>query len=1398
MLGLTVTDRVLLKHWMPEPLLDALVHPEPSPTALAEGCRCLDVALSCLMPFVPTPVLRYRIAHPEQPRIAGMKLTGSVLCADLSGFTALAAKLAATGRQGSEELSAIINHLFAALLADIHAHGGGLLQFGGDALTAFFDIGLLGNNHAALACAAALAMQQRMAEFAAIETSCGVFTLRLRIAVVYADSIFATEVGDQSHTHLVTTGRAINRVTVAQESAAPGEIVISAAMLRRTPSAQVESKSGDLYCLRRLSAAPPAPIISAPACQSSLSDSATLATLIQRIKALLPYLPPRLPARYLDATTMGGEFRPVTVLFTNFYAFDKLLALLDLVEANDADTAIVGQVLDTCYLHARNVIGRYGGSINKIDMADFGNRLMALFGAPTAYEDDPERAVRAALDLRLAMHRASQEINQIIHDWARYRANPSALLRVLNVTLPQRVGIASGVVFAGMVGSTARREYTVMGTTVNLSARLLATARDGDALLSAEVQRTTHHLTMMQPLAPLLLKGFAQPASVFRIPWARNDTDPSEAVLRRVTPLMGRTAELTQLLDLAHRALQSEGETGGHVVALIGETGIGKSRLANEVLARLCADQPSSLIMRSACQGYEQSLPYAVFARLLWQILRLTPGDPVAQAWAVQQQLDNLAPHWSRFAPLLAPLLNLPFVETELTRALPPEQRNERLQDLIVMICRALARRRPLVIVIDDLHWADASSQRLIERLAREAAGQALLLLLLYRRAPVIAEPWRDLAHHTSIELSELSPEANESLVSVLLNGDPPPEVRPILERSYGTPFFLEETVYYLMEAGVLKRNWEERWLCARPLDAIAIPSQIEQVIVARLDQLHDEARMLINVAAVIGQRLEERLLAAISSYISLSSERLDDLLEVGLLLPDESNQERVYRFQHALIRDVAYDSMLFNRRRELHAVVAAGIEQVYGAELDGQRAVVAQHWLQATQPERAFPHFLQAAQEAQSRYANHEALALYAQVCATAPWRDQSVASFDPTLAASIYDQIGDIQALIGDYAAARQSYEQGLAFLVGAKDCTARCAALERKIGSSYENQGVHEQALDWLHRAALTVAADKPPSAIVLEQARIFSDAGWVHFRRCDFDTAQRYLQQALVIFERSGCDEEQARSLNRLGGIAWQHGDLNQAQRYVERSLEASARSGDLVAQANALNNIGIITMYVGLLNTSLRYHTRAMKMNEHLGNKRGLIMSAINIGTVFYYLEDYTQAYESFSESIVHASEARDSYFKIRALLCLGFTLIGLHKWHDAEQTLMRSQKLAKHFQLASEQLDSMTALAQIALQKGALDTALERYQRALSLATNDEGEEYGRLQRLEAQLVLAQGNKKRAIELLLANEALFARLQNAPEVERTRRLLAEVQAEREIGDGVRETGDRILGTEHCM
>ncbi len=247
--------------------------------------------LDSLVPFVPSPILERQLLRPE--RIHGVYIPGTVVFADLSGFTTLASQLATAGRQSSEEISVIVNRLFAALLEEIYAGGGGVIKLGSDSLTAFFDA-QLGRDHAALACAAAFAMQQRMADFAAVPTSKGSFELRLRIAV-NSGRIFAVEVGDDAHTELVVTGRTINRIMILQEGAAPGEVVISNETRQALGEAQVQEKLKGLYLLHKLRSAP-RPLLRGP--QPANPDTPSLATLtalLQRIRIVRPYLPHGLP-----------------------------------------------------------------------------------------------------------------------------------------------------------------------------------------------------------------------------------------------------------------------------------------------------------------------------------------------------------------------------------------------------------------------------------------------------------------------------------------------------------------------------------------------------------------------------------------------------------------------------------------------------------------------------------------------------------------------------------------------------------------------------------------------------------------------------------------------------------------------------------------------------------------------------------------------------------------------------------------------------------------------------------------------------------------------------------------------------------------------------------------------
>ncbi len=709
-------------------------------------------------------------------------------------------------------------------------------------------------------------------------------------------------------------------------------------------------------------------------------------------------------------------------------------------------------------------------------------------------------------------------------------------------------------------------------------------------------------------------------------------------------------------------------------------------------------------------------------------------------------------------------------------QSLTPEQRRTRLHELIVMLCGAYARRIPLVIVVDELQWIDASSLEVLHQLATELAAYPILLILLYRPTARLDESWHDLAHSTSITLRHMNKADSEAFVAALLDGQPPPELQPIFERVDGTPFFYEEMVRYLQEIGALQRNSRDQWVCTPIIDSARLPLQIEQLIMVRLDRLDEDTRSLVQVMAAIGQHFPLQLLDAVIPATDVRDQQLRTLVQAEILDLTLDSEQTLYHFKHALLRDVAYSSMLFARRRTLHARIAGAIEHLYGANLQDYRVILARHYLDAEQPAQAFPHFLEAAHQAQARYANNEALMLYRQAAAIAPGQTATDAA-STSLATTLYENMGDVLALTGDYVLARETYDRLLKDLTSVQGLQQ--AVLQRKIANTYEHQGMLDLALTWLSQAAVSITTAPPTDTTLLLQACILSDIGWVHFRQENLPEAKQYLEQALVCSQSVQNYEEQARILNRLGGVAYTHGNITLARSYVEQSLAASEQSGDLVGQAETLNNLGILTDNQGLLTESIQYTLRAIEINEQIGNRRLLSITMNNIGWAFYNMENYQEAYNYLDREVRQATEIHDTYHQMRALLNLGRVFLALQQLNAAEQTIFRSQSLAAQMDLAADQLDCHTVLGEIALQRGALAWALREYQEGLALDVDPQSEEYGRFQRLEARIAAAQGDRERAIELLKANEQLFRELQNMPEVNRTRKLLAELTAEPE-------------------
>ena len=1352
-------------HWVPVELHSRIRAAEPEALALAR-VRLLTT-LTQLAPHIPPLMLQALVAaDTAHPAPGAMQRSGSLLCIELAGMPQLLDELALAGRAGSEEVSQLVNQVLTGLVEAIGDWGGSVLQSDGSRLTAFFDAQLLGEQHTSYAAAVALQLHQSLRTFATYPTSKGPYNLDLRIAL-HQGSLFLVEVGDNRRRVLLTTGQAINQATALLASAASGELLASKQMVQALPDAQVTVRAEASFLLHGLPQLPQPP--SLPIQPLVQMDAQPGLDQIQRLAGLLSHLAAYLPVPWSELTAGGqliNEFRPVTVVYANFYAFHRLLTLLTIPALVEDDRSLIADTLQLYYAHMQAAIYDHGGQINKIDMAAFGNRLFALFGAPRVHEDDAERALLAARALHAASGQAQKEIGVIVQNWIADHPNQRGLRNVLGLPIPQRIGVASGPVFAGLIGAPTRHEYSVVGGTTSLAARLQNRARDGETLVAGHTQRMVATTITMVPLPPIELDGFAHPVPVFRLP--RDDVAPEPIVLSAQGKLVGRTSELEQLLALSALALHNE--DGGRVVAITGEPGIGKTRLADELVGSLRMVRPKLRIVRAASQRYDSNEPYSLIASVLLLLFDMPPATVAEQIKLVEDRLTELVPSWSRFTPLLGPLLNLPIAESALTKSLPLQQRSERLEELIVALCKAMAVERPLILVLDNLHWSDRSSHTVITRLAEGCAGAPLFLVLLYRQVQGFAEPWRTLAITSTIELTQLSVREGRRLTDELLGAPAPAALYRVLERSGGSPLFLSEMVQYLIDAARLEVI-NSRWVYHEVGLQAPISARIEQLIVAHLDLLSSESRRLLDVVAAAGSMVEARLLSLIPTAAPLLSDHLGPLLQMGLLLHVSSDEQVAYTFRQPLVHDVTYDSLLFARRHALHAEIATALEDQYPDQAARPRAWLARQWQAAAQPERAFPYFLAAAQEAQARYANTEALALYEQVLATIPMGSAPQGPAEQARFAALKGTIGDVQALTGEYIEARNSYQQGLALLDASADL-AGFAALERKMSATYEHQGDYEQALHWLVQAAARLVHTVDEQTIQ-ERGRVLSELGWLYFRRGDAVAARPSLEEALALFIQAGDPADLGRVLNRLGGVIWEQGDLARARQAVEQSLAASEQSDNLLGQAEALGNLSNLAESQGQFDAALSYGQRAADLLERIGSRRQLAMALINVGWSYYNLGRYAEAQRYTTEAVQLANAVDDKYHAVIALLNLGRIAIELQNWPAAEFALAQSFNLAEQLELPNELLYLFVARGELALRSGNLEQAY-RYE-ALAHEVAPEGDllsiEQVYLLRLQGELALAEGDPQRAHELLSLSIARFDALHNPAEALRTHRLL---------------------------
>jgi adenylate cyclase len=935
-----------------------------------------------------------------------------------------------------------------------------------------------------------------------------------------------------------------------------------------------------------------------------------------------------------DSTSREADRRAVSVLFADLSGFTALSERLDPEDVRAFQNALFETL--------SRAIARYDGFVEKF----VGDAVLAVFGAPVAHEDDPARACAAALDMLDRGAALSQE-------WAGRLGQPVAL----------HVGIHTGPVVAGSLGgeSGAGAAYAVTGDTVNTTARLLAAAAPGTILVSEATYALAQHRFAFESAGEVTLRGKAEPIAVRRLVGALAEPRSARGLagLGLAAPFVGRRGELDQLLAAFERMERGQAQ----VVSLIGEAGTGKSRLIAEFLARLDADGRlgRTALRRTACASLGEPT-YGVFGALFRGAYRVEPADSLDVAR--QKLVDGLRGLGARDeeAAAIAPVLSYVLGVEE---AMHPDVEPEQLRRQIALAARALVERRlekePLLILVEDLHWADAASVDLIREVADQLQNRPLMVLLSHRpdaKPPLVAR-----AAQSVIRLTPLSREQTRELVAGLFEAPVVGRLGELQDfvatRAGGNPFFVEELVRSLVGKGVLVRQGD-RWTCAEASEALDVPATLQGLMLSRVDLLPTDARRLLQEAAVLGPVFDEALLRAVATAPGAFDKALDPLVEADLIQAEGQLHERGrYRFTHALVHEVVYQNLLLTRRTELHERAGRALERATGPRPErlSDLEALGHHWSHSTDRPRGARYLVAAGDWARAVYANDDAIRHYQKALQTL-----AESAGGEAVARAARERLADLLGLTGRRTEALAHYEALREQMAADRVAAAR---MLRKIGALHWDAGDRDRAGACFTDGLARLGDDGDP----IERAHLFQEMGRLAFRAGDNDAAIAWAERALAeaTHENDAATEPErlreaavmrAQAYNTLGVALARTGRLTEAVEQIERSIGLAEERELLQAACRGYTNLGVL--YSSLdprrsIETCLRGLETAKKVGD-LGFQSRLYA---NLAVAYCALTDRCEA-----EGVEAARAAIDLDRRLGLLDHLAVPLIVLGQIHQ--------------------------------------------------------------------------------------------------------------------------------------
>jgi len=916
----------------------------------------------------------------------------------------------------------------------------------------------------------------------------------------------------------------------------------------------------------------------------------------EKLEKIQRYLPGDLTEKILaQRGKIEGERRQVTVMFCDLKGFTPLSEKLGEEK--------VYSIIDELFEMMVHEVHEYGGTVNK----GTGDGIMALFGAPIAVEDAPQRAIRSALAIQREMTRFSRKLKD------QSEAPP----------LKMRVGIHTGHVVVGTLGNDLRVEFTALGDTVNLAARMEGLAEPGTVYVTEDTFGLTEGIFRFEALGERQVKGKEQPVKAYRViapSTSRTRFDVSAE--RGLTPFVGREKELELLLDGLERAKAGRGQA----FSIIGEAGVGKSRFLYEF--RKAIGREDVTFLEGKCLSYSQNVAYHPVTDLLKSNFDIREGDEDYHIRdGVKKGLNQLGVDEASTLPYLLELLS---VKDSGIDKIPisPEGKKDRMMEAIRRIALKGSEINPLVLAIEDLHWVDRSSEEVLKYLLEGIAGARVLLILTYR--PEFVHTWGSRSYHSQITLNRLSNRESLAMVTHILGTD---EVETaleelILEKTEGVPFFIEEFIKSLKDLKIIEKK-DGAYHLTRDIHDVTIPGTIQDMIMARVDSLPDAARRVLQTGSAIEREFSHELIKRVTG---LPEQQL--LSHLSLLKDSELLYERgiypqsTYIFRHALTREVVYSSILAERKKKLHLGIGAAIVEIYKDNLDENYGILAEHYIAGENYQKGAEYCRQAEKKSIVTGSFHNAIAYGGQRVACLERLPQTGGEETRIIDARV--SLGLYYIQINRHIEAKNAVEP-IVELALQHNHKKRISQIYTILGTySFLIEEDFPRAFKYLEDA-LTIA-EELNDTLSLVMASYW--LGWALTLDCQYEKASYYLDKVLDL----------TIAANVLWGIATfksvmsiflyaYQGNIDLAYRTSDEALRTAEESGDPYSKATAYTSHGCSCYSRGFLDEAEQYLSKACEFCERVNWFSWHASANLYLGLVCSDKKEHQKAQDYYSKAI---------------------------------------------------------------------------------------------------------------------------------------------------------------------